>query len=238
VVTTPSGGQVLAGQGLLQHQRPGLVGPRQASSASTSRWTAAATGAPARLQTPVMDKCLTRFNLDWAWDGKPALVQSRATDDTGYVQPSYKQLRAVRGTPLDLSQQRRSSPGWCKKTARCECPAFLSSRCGSRWSPLRLRRAGHRREVRRATRHRPRATPKEVAGLGHRRAPRLQGPAAGSGTVAQGQDVWEQKCAGCHGVFGESNEVFSPIVGGTTADDIKTGRVAGLNDNASRAAPR
>jgi hypothetical protein len=31
-------------------------------------------------------------------------------------------------------------------------------------------------------------------------------------------------------VFGESNEVFSPIVGGTTADDIKTGHVARLND--------
>ena len=52
----------------------------------------------ARLEGPVMHKCLTRFNLDWVWDGKPALVQSRATDDTGYVQPTYKQLRAVRGS--------------------------------------------------------------------------------------------------------------------------------------------
>ena len=39
-----------------------------------------------------------RFNLDWVWDGKPALLQSRAVDDTGYVQPTYRQLRAVRGT--------------------------------------------------------------------------------------------------------------------------------------------
>jgi sulfane dehydrogenase subunit SoxC len=45
-----------------------------------------------------MDRCLTRFNLDWVWDGKPAIVQSRAVDDTGYVQPSYRQLRAVRGS--------------------------------------------------------------------------------------------------------------------------------------------
>jgi hypothetical protein len=52
----------------------------------------------ARLQDPVMSKCLTRFSLDWVWDGKPAIVQSRAMDDTGYVQPNYKQLRAVRGT--------------------------------------------------------------------------------------------------------------------------------------------
>jgi sulfane dehydrogenase subunit SoxC len=52
----------------------------------------------AQLQEPVMDKCLTRFNLGWVWDGKPAIVQSRATDDTGQVQPTYRQLRAVRGS--------------------------------------------------------------------------------------------------------------------------------------------
>jgi cytochrome c len=45
-------------------------------------------------------------------------------------------------------------------------------------------------------------------------------------------DVWEAKCASCHGVFGESNEVFSPLVGGTTAEDIKTGHVARLKDPA------
>lgn len=50
----------------------------------------------------------------------------------------------------------------------------------------------------------------------------------GRGTVAQGQRIWDGKCASCHGDFGESNEVFTPIVGGTTADDIARGRVAGL----------
>ena len=52
----------------------------------------------ARLQEPVQSKCLTRFSLDWAWDGKPALIQSRAMDETGYVQPTYGELRKVRGT--------------------------------------------------------------------------------------------------------------------------------------------
>jgi sulfane dehydrogenase subunit SoxC len=32
------------------------------------------------------------------WDGKPALIHSRATDETGYVQPAYRQLRAVRAS--------------------------------------------------------------------------------------------------------------------------------------------
>jgi cytochrome c len=60
--------------------------------------------------------------------------------------------------------------------------------------------------------------------------PDFKGLPKGSGSVAQGQDVWEAKCAACHGVFGEANEVFSPLVGGTTQDDVKTGHVARLND--------
>ncbi len=52
----------------------------------------------ARLETPVLSKAFSRFNIDWVWDGKPAIIQSRAVDETGYVQPTYKQLRAVRGT--------------------------------------------------------------------------------------------------------------------------------------------
>lgn len=50
----------------------------------------------------------------------------------------------------------------------------------------------------------------------------------GSGSVEFGQKVWDEKCASCHGTFGESNEVFTPIVGGTTAADIKSGRVRAL----------
>jgi S-disulfanyl-L-cysteine oxidoreductase SoxD len=46
--------------------------------------------------------------------------------------------------------------------------------------------------------------------------------------VAKGQEVWEAKCASCHGVFGESNQVFNPLVGGTSAEDVKAGRVASL----------
>jgi S-disulfanyl-L-cysteine oxidoreductase SoxD len=56
----------------------------------------------------------------------------------------------------------------------------------------------------------------------------FKGLPAGSGTVAQGEQLWEAQCASCHGVFGESNEVFTPIVGGTTAKDIETGRVQSL----------
>jgi sulfane dehydrogenase subunit SoxC len=52
---------------------------------------------PARLQEPVLPMALTRFRLPWRWDGVPALLQARATDEAGYVQPTIAQLRAARG---------------------------------------------------------------------------------------------------------------------------------------------
>lgn len=74
------------------------------------------------------------------------------------------------------------------------------------------------------------ATPQELAAWDTDVRPDFRGLPAGSGSVERGMQVWEGKCASCHGVFGESNEVFSPIVGGTTAADIASGRVARLTD--------
>jgi cytochrome c len=76
------------------------------------------------------------------------------------------------------------------------------------------------------------ATPREVAAWDIDVRPDFRGLPPGSGSVAKGQEVWEAKCASCHGVFGESNSVFNPLVGGTTKDDVATGRVARLNDRA------
>jgi sulfane dehydrogenase subunit SoxC len=52
---------------------------------------------PAKLKGLVLPKALTRFGLEWDWDGAPAMIQSRAVDETGYVQPTYTQLREARG---------------------------------------------------------------------------------------------------------------------------------------------
>jgi sulfane dehydrogenase subunit SoxC len=51
----------------------------------------------ARLATPVLDKCLTCFNAEFDWDGGEVLLQSRAVDETGYVQPTMQALQEVRG---------------------------------------------------------------------------------------------------------------------------------------------
>jgi S-disulfanyl-L-cysteine oxidoreductase SoxD len=74
------------------------------------------------------------------------------------------------------------------------------------------------------------ATAGEIAAWDIDVRPDFKGLPSGAGSVAKGMQVWESQCASCHGFFGESNQFFSPIVGGTTQDDMKTGRVARLND--------
>ena len=63
--------------------------------------------------------------------------------------------------------------------------------------------------------------------------PDFKGLPKGAGSVALGEQVWEAQCASCHGSFGESNEVFTPIVGGTTKADIERGRVKNLEPGSS-----
>lgn len=77
------------------------------------------------------------------------------------------------------------------------------------------------------------ATPAEVKAWDIDVRPDFKGLPKGAGSVDMGATIWEDKCASCHGVFGESNETFTPIIGGTTKDDIKTGRVKGLEDGKS-----
>ncbi|HUX91775.1 MAG TPA: sulfite dehydrogenase [Gallionellaceae bacterium] len=97
VITSPSGGQVLMGKGFYN-----ITGLAWTGRGKITRVDVSADGGrtwrTARLETPVLSKALTRFNIDWVWDGSPAILQSRAMDDTGYVQPKINQLRGVRGT--------------------------------------------------------------------------------------------------------------------------------------------
>ena len=52
----------------------------------------------ARMDGPSLDKSMHRFYHEFDWQGQPLLLQSRAHDSTGYVQPTKDALRAVRGT--------------------------------------------------------------------------------------------------------------------------------------------
>ena len=96
VITTPSGAQTLLDKGYynvtgLAWSGRGKIKRVDVSVDGGRNWRTA------RLEGTPLSKALTRFNIDWVWDGSPAILQSRAIDDTGYVQPKVNQLRAVRG---------------------------------------------------------------------------------------------------------------------------------------------
>lgn len=97
VITTPSGGQRLLDHGFynvsgLAWSGRGKIRRVDVSFDGGRNWKTA------KLESLVLTKCMTRFNIPWVWDGRETILQSRAIDDTGYVQPKIAQLRAVRGT--------------------------------------------------------------------------------------------------------------------------------------------
>jgi sulfane dehydrogenase subunit SoxC len=96
VILRPSGGQRLAETGF--HEITGIAWSGRGrirrvdvSVDDGANWQ------EAELQEPILTKALTRFRLPWRWDGRPAIIQSRAIDETGYVQPTLAELIAVRG---------------------------------------------------------------------------------------------------------------------------------------------
>ena len=78
------------------------------------------------------------------------------------------------------------------------------------------------------------ATPAEIKAWDIDVRPDFLGLRAGSSTVAQGKQVFMAKCAACHGEAGESNAMFTPLIGGTTPADVATGRVASLSAGPTR----
>ena len=96
IITRPSGGQRLSAPGFQEISGIAWSGHGKISRVDVSvddgkSWQ------EAQLQEPVLTRALTRFRLPWQWNGQSAVIQSRAIDETGYVQPTLAELIAVRG---------------------------------------------------------------------------------------------------------------------------------------------
>lgn len=96
LITSPSPGQKMSGANVyeicgLAWSGRGKISKVEVSADGGKSW------AEAQLQDPVMLQCFTRFRSPWAWNGRPALLKSRATDETGYVQPERDVLVKERG---------------------------------------------------------------------------------------------------------------------------------------------
>jgi sulfane dehydrogenase subunit SoxC len=97
VITFPSGEMTLPGAGFYSISGLAWSGRGRVQSVDVST-DAGKTWYPARLESVPEPICTIRFSFPWNWDGKPAVLQSRCTDDTGYVQPTLAQLIAIRGS--------------------------------------------------------------------------------------------------------------------------------------------
>lgn len=96
LITSPSANMILKQPGLYQitglaWSGRGKIKKVEVSADGGKSW------AEAELQEPVLSQAFTRFRIPWRWDGKPAILKSRATDETGYVQPERNKLVAERG---------------------------------------------------------------------------------------------------------------------------------------------
>jgi sulfane dehydrogenase subunit SoxC len=96
VITFPSGEMKLPGPGFynitgLAWSGRGRVHSVEVSTDGGKTWY------PARFENVPEPICTVRFSFPWVWNGEPAILQSRCTDETGYIQPTLKQLIAIRG---------------------------------------------------------------------------------------------------------------------------------------------
>jgi sulfane dehydrogenase subunit SoxC len=96
VITQPSPGLTMKEPGLYEISGLAWSGYGKIAQVDVSA-DGGKTWAPAALQQPVLPMALTRFRIPWRWHGGPAVLQSRATDDSGYVQPTRSELIAKRG---------------------------------------------------------------------------------------------------------------------------------------------
>src|SRR5712671_7223264 len=100
-ITHPSPGLALRGPGFYEisgiaYSGNGRISKVMVSADGGRSWGEAA------LQAPVLPKAFTRFRMPWRWDGGPALLQSRAWDEGGNVQPTRAQFVAERGETRNI----------------------------------------------------------------------------------------------------------------------------------------
>ncbi len=124
VITFPSGGHQLPGPGYYEIRglawTGGIVKRVEISVDGGETWR------DAKLQNPVLPYCHTRFRMDWEWDGQERIIQSRCTDEKGYVQPTPDEVASTWG--VDSSPECFNIMGeYCNQVPRDTHNSFIMS---------------------------------------------------------------------------------------------------------------
>ena len=120
VITQPSGGMTMQGPGLYELTGLAWSGAGRVTRVEVSS-DGGATWRDAMLQAPVLSKSLTRFRLPWNWNGAPAMLQSRATDEKGNVQESRSRMDRAVFARESLPQHDDSDLGGQRRREREKC---------------------------------------------------------------------------------------------------------------------
>ncbi len=96
VITSPSPGLDLNAAGIYEVSGIAWSGGGHISKVEVSA-DGGSTWGEAALSEPVLDRSLTRFRMAWRWNGAPAVIMSRAIDNTGAIQPTRDSIIAEKG---------------------------------------------------------------------------------------------------------------------------------------------
>ena len=214
------------------------VSPGQGRDASRM-WRSAPTEAkPGRTRSCWIRSCRrhTRFVLPWTWDGSEAILTSRATDETGYVQPTRDDLlmRAAPDRFITITGSRTGGSLLMEpSTTTMHRGAMRRSRSGSSHWRVHGSRSAH--ELNNRSRRGKRSDVLDTGGGAATRAPGTfgfgrsataddiaeinidvrpdgAGLPGGSGTAAEGAAVFMQKCSACHGANGEGSTIAPRLI--------------------------
>src|SRR5262249_39527523 len=213
VITFPSGEMRLPGAGFyeitgLAWSGRGKIARVEISTDGGKTWDLAA------LQDPVLPICQTRFRFP-VWDGTPATLQSRATDETGYAQPTHQQLIVERGAldaPGMLFYHMNAIQSWgvaadgSVKNVHPLADAIKRIGAAAVANVLALTLANAQGYPSKFELGQP-ASEQEIAAIATATAADAKGLPPGRGDYAGGKQVYETACAACHGadIMGVTN---------------------------------
>lgn len=96
VITFPSADMMLPKPGAYEIKGIAWTGHGRVQSIDVST-DGGRTWMPAKIENLAEPMCTVRFSFPWVWDGAPVTLQSRCTDETGYIQPTRQELVKLRG---------------------------------------------------------------------------------------------------------------------------------------------
>ncbi|XSC43376.1 sulfite dehydrogenase [Bradyrhizobium sp. RDT10] len=207
-IARPSPGLALTGPGFyeisgLAWSGNGSIRQVEVSADGGQSW------APAALQGPILPKAPVRFRAAWQWNGGPAVLQSRATDDTGMVQPTREQFAAERG--LRGVYHYNAIASW--RIDEKGRPAMFTLKCiAVGTSMLTIASAA----LAQAPQFGQPIAPADIAAWDISIGPDGVGLPPGRGTAIEGEAIYVAKCQACHGEKGTkpSDALAGALVGG------------------------